>query len=469
MPGQLLMSCSPRLMTPRTADLPTLGPKVARMARLVGRPLIPWQRAFADVALELRPDGRLLHRYVVAVVPRRAGKSLLMMATGLAITEHRRFSRAFYTSHRRETAAALWRDEWYPLIEGSPLTPHHLQLRTANGSEAMAWRKRHSTMRLLPPAGDAIRSASSNLAFIDEAREVTPDQGAEIEAAVLPTQATGWGGQTWIVSNAGTSESVWLRGWLERARAGVARGDPSIAVVEYAAPDDADPDDPATWMAAHPGLGHHVHLDVLMADHAIMDPATFGCEYLGIWPDSLTDRPLLDGWAATEASAVALTDPVVLSFEVDPDRELTSIVAVGRGAAGGVAVEILEHGPHGRWVVPRLRELCDRWSPLALVWDRGSPANALAPDLDEINAELVALDAAAVAGAAGAFHDAVLALEVHHLPDPILTAAITAARRRTLAGGWTFDRRVAGSGPLLAATFAAWLWRDGTRRPPAVA
>lgn len=438
------------------------------MARLMGRPLIPWQRSFADVAGELRPDGRLLHRFVVMIVPRRAGKSLLMLANALGVTGHRRGTRAAYLSHRRESAAALWREEWFPPLEDSPLYPRHLELRRANGSERIGWRHRYSGIRLLPPDGDALRSAGSNLVYIDEAREFPPALGAELEAGAFPTQATGWGGQTWIVSNAGDGASEWLRTWRDRARAALAAGDPTFALIEYAAPAGSDPDDPATWWQAHPGLGYHVLEDMIAADHSVMDPDTFACEYLGWWPETLIDRPLLDGWQGSIDPGAAPADPLVLAADLDTDRQLVTIAAAGRYGTA-VAVELLEHGPHGAWVAPRLAELVDRWQPVAFTWDRGSPVNALAPDFEELNTELQPLDAVTVAAAAGAFHDHVIAGRVAHRDDDRLLAAVTGARRRTVAGAWTFDRRIPGAGPLLAAAFAAWVHRDGTRRPPNVA
>ena len=50
-----------------------------------------------------------------------------------------------------------------------------------------------------------MRSFAADVAFVDEAREFDADAGADLEAAAFPTQATGLGGQAWIVSNAGTA------------------------------------------------------------------------------------------------------------------------------------------------------------------------------------------------------------------------------------------------------------------------
>jgi hypothetical protein len=149
----------------------------------------------ARIATERRPeDGRHAYNRVVLIVPRRAGKTYLVLLALLAAALETR-ARGFYASHRRETAAAMWRDEWFPQLEASPLD-RYVDLRRANGSETITLRSTSSTIRLLPADGDAARSFRSHLAMLDEAREMTDEQGADLEAGIFPTQATGAGGQS---------------------------------------------------------------------------------------------------------------------------------------------------------------------------------------------------------------------------------------------------------------------------------
>src|SRR5687767_7254756 len=79
-------SCPPRYSTARRVSRATYGPRVGQVARLLGKPLMPWQQQVADVALEVDPaTGLLVYREVVLTVPRQAGKTLL----GLAVKTHR--------------------------------------------------------------------------------------------------------------------------------------------------------------------------------------------------------------------------------------------------------------------------------------------------------------------------------------------------------------------------------------------
>ena len=297
-----------------------------------------------------------------------------------------------------------------------------------------------------------------------------PELGAELESAAFPTQATfRTGGQTWIVSSAGDAGSLWLARWRDLGRAAVERGDRrGLCFVEYAAPADADPDVENTWRLAHPGLGHQVSLEAMRDDHDVMTPDQFGAEYLGWWPETLADSTLIDAWAAPEPAG-ALVDPVVFAVEIDEDRSTCSIVAGAVDDTGRIAVELVEHRPHGPWIGPRLAELCERWDPVALVWDAGGPAAALAPDLADVPTRLVPLGTRDVTAAAGAFYDAVVhAGTVAHVPHEDLDAAIAAARRRRSAGAWLYDRRSPGSGPLIAATLALWVRRGQAGQAPSV-
>ena len=235
--------CSPAHSTPPTPHRPSDARLIAAWAALLGRPLQTWQRAVADVATERDPTtGRHAYPRVILLVPRRAGKSLLTLCAALAVAATG--GRVFYASAHRENAARMWRDDWFPLL--APLAAAgYVALTYGNGQEAIRIPGAGS-VRLVAATSDATRGAATNLIIMDEARELSPEQGQAWEAAAFPTQATGRGGQTWIVSNAGDADSAWLAGWRDRGRAatGAGRRD-GLALIEYAAPLGADPADEA--------------------------------------------------------------------------------------------------------------------------------------------------------------------------------------------------------------------------------
>ena len=82
---------------------------------------------------------------------------------------------------------------------------------------------------------------------------------------------------------------------------------------------------------------------------------------------------------------------------------------------------------------------------------------------------IVPLNTRETAAAAGYLYDRILAGDVRHGADPLLDAAIRAARCRRVGGSWVFDRRQIGAGALVGASLAAWVHRGGAGRAPQVA
>jgi len=461
--------CSPLWQTIPPSDSATLGAEAAAACSLIGTRFIPWQTHAANLAGTLTDRGRFRYRRVVLIVPRRAGKTKLVLGYALAVTRRRRMARAFYASHRRETSAAMWRDDWFPALEGSALHPRYLALRRSNGSEAITWKHNRSIVRLLPPDGDAMRSFASDLAFVDEAREFSLLAGEDFEAAAFPTQATGHGGQFWIVSNAGDMSAGWLRKWRDIGRASVADPDSQVCYLEYGAPDGADLDDETRWAEWHPGLGYHVDIDALRADRESMPPDRFAAEYLGVWPEAMVDNALVDAFAATADPAAVLGSPVVLGLELSIDRDRFVIVAAGTDPAGrGCVLEVVEDRPHGPWVVGRVGELARAHRVAAVVWDAAGPVGALAPDLLDLAANCQPQQTRAVTSGAGALYDATLAGLVWHRPDPVMAEAAAKARRRGALGAWLWDRREPAALPWLAGSLARWTWSDQNRAAPTI-
>ena len=83
-PSAQSLAAIPQFETRRRHERPTLGPAVEAIAQQFGYSLKPFQRRFADVALELVPDeetGDMVFAYdrVQLSVGRRAGKTFLVL------------------------------------------------------------------------------------------------------------------------------------------------------------------------------------------------------------------------------------------------------------------------------------------------------------------------------------------------------------------------------------------------------
>jgi hypothetical protein len=483
------LGASPRFATARTPGRATVGPQVAALARLLGRPFLPWQAAWADVAGELLPSGRFAYPIVVGVVPRRAGKTVSVLANLCQRAQMVRMGRGWYTAQRREDAAKIFRDEWAPLLEVSPLAPK-VRIRKAQGSEGVTFlNARHAAGRLVPsyskiqlfaPTQAALHAQNADTVVIDEAWWFDLMTGTAIEAGARPAQLTRPLRQTWIISAGGTELSTYLDGWMTAGRAAVAEGATAgICYVEYSADPAApgyDPYDPAVWLATHPGLGFHIDVDAIAGDITTMDRATFERSYLNVWPrpsEGGADGLDAEVWRAAGDPAAAPGDPVVFGFATAHDRQWSAIAVAGRERAGGrVVVELIERRRGTAWVAAALVKLraAHRGAP---IWADELVGASIAAELARARVDYRPVGTRDYAAACVTFADELAEHRVAHRGQLELDEAVAGCARRNLADAWAWSRSTSTVDicALEAVTVAAWgfLSRPTQGRPEVAA
>jgi phage terminase large subunit-like protein len=419
---------------------------------------MPWQRYVADVALEIDPaTGRLAYRELGLTVPRQSGKSTLILALGT----HRALGFGdrqvvTYGAQTRNDARKKWEDDYVTALESSRL--HRLfSVRKTNGNEAVLFRNR-SRWGITSNTEKAGHGGTIDLAFLDEAFSQVDNR---MEQAFKPAMITRPQPQFWVVSTAGTPDSVYLRAKVDRGRQLVEEGTrKGVAYFEWSAPDDADPADPEVWRSCMPALGHTITEDAIAADFASMELIEFQRAYLNQWPDRNVTDPVIpaDVWSALSDRSGAIQGRPVFAVDANPERTGAAIAVAGRRTDGLGQIEVIEGGRSGTsWVVPRLLELHDTHKPSAIVLDPASPAGAWLPALQEAGIEPVLVQARQMAQACGAFYeDTVERQALRHLDDPRLNAALAGAKKRPLGDAWAWHRRdsAVDISPLVAVTLA---------------
>lgn len=419
---------------------------------------MPWQRYVVDVALEVDPDtGRLVYREVILTVPRQSGKTTLILATGT----HRSLgfgSRQVirYGAQTRNDARQKWEDDYVETLEASPLRKL-FRVRKTNGNEAILWRN-GSRWGITANTEKSGHGGTLDLAFLDEAFSQVD---ARLEQAFKPAMITRPQPQFWVVSTAGTEDSLYLLAKRDRGRKlaedGVTKG---VAYFEWSAPDDADPSDRAVWRACMPALGHTITEDAIESDYQSMELAEFQRAYLNQWVDRNAGEAVIpaDVWGALADRSQPIVGAPVFAVDANPERSGAAIAVAGRRPDGLGQVEIIEGGREGTsWVVPRLLELYATHKPAALVLDPASPAGSWLTDLQEAGIEPVLVNARSMAQACGAFYEAVTeSKSLRHLDDPRLNGALAGARKRPLGDAWAWHRRDSATdiSPLVAVTLA---------------
>ena len=416
----------------------------------VGLVLDPWQEHVVRGMLGERLDRRFSAPQVGVVVPRQQGKGVILEAralAGLFLLEERYI---IWTAHELKTAqAAFLRLRGW--IDGSPeLSAMVRQMYTGNTENSIVLNDGR-TLRFLARTHGSGRGLTADALILDEAYALKQGE----LAALMPTIATSENPQTIYTSSAGMPNSEVLASVRERGMNPKTKG---LAYFEWSAEDDADPDDMRALAQANPGLGTRLSLDHVASERAAMDDETFKRERLGIWAKIGGDSAIPEAsWAACLDHDSVAGSRVVFAVDVPPARDVATIAAVSERPDGVRHVEIVDRRAGVSWVPSRLRELRDRWSPLAVVLDEGSAAGALLPDVKREGVRTVPLSMKQYGQACAGVYDAVQQRKLAHTGQVELDDAVASARVRGVGESlWKWDRKnqVSDISPLIAVTHA---------------
>ena len=422
------------------------------MARLLGRPLMPWQRLVADVSQELRPDGSRFYRTVVLIVPRQQGKSSLLQAVMVDQAVAALDSSTLYTAQdRTEARRRLLTELDERTLARSPLRGHY-RTRKTNGDESLRF-PTGSTIGIVAPTKTSGHGQTLDLGVIDEAFAQTD---LSLPQAFGPAMVTRHDAQLWIVSVVGDGTDELLQHYQAEGEASLTDPATRLAFFEWSAP-EGDVYDEEVWRTCMPALGITVDADDVRADPTYGDPDEFARAYLcRRRPQQSTTAIELEAWERGAVDVLDLVDPLVFAVDVALDRTAASIAAAS-AVAGGVGVELVEHRPGTAWVVDRLEHLARRHRPVAVIVDGAGPTGSLLAELERRRLPLAVWTATDIARACGWFVDEVAGGRLAHLEQAPLDAAVAGAAKLYRGDAFRWRRRTAlvDLSPLYAATLAA--------------
>jgi hypothetical protein len=388
-------SCRPRFATPRDERFPTLGGEVGKVARLLGRPLLPWQQELADVAYEFDPvSGELRYDEIDVTVPRQSGKTTLTLAKTVhrlvVIAKREGPQRSTYTAQTRTVARKKLERDFAELLRESrgfveveharvqPKDPTEWRLSLNNGQEHIRF-GRSNYLQIDAPSRTGGHGDTLDDGTIDEAFKHEDDT---VEAGMRPSMATRRNAQLWVISTAGDARSRYLYQKVLAGRQAFEAGRHGrTCYAEYSAEDDADPGDPVTWRGCMPGMALLPSGRPLVTEQFIAGEweraqrkgpdgvRTFRRAYLNQWPEV----PVLDpaqapsaldaGRWKNAADARAERGAPVFAVAAAPDRSWCAIGVAWRRPDRGVQVMVSagDYRPGTAWVADRVEDLRRRW------------------------------------------------------------------------------------------------------------
>jgi phage terminase large subunit-like protein len=420
-----------------------------------------WQERVLVGAGGERDDGKHAAKEVGVVVPRQNGKDgILEMRTlgGLLILEEKLIT---YSAHQFDTSLEAFRRLRHYFENYDDLSRRVKRVINSHGEEGIELLS-GQRVRFRTRTSGGGRGFTGDCLFLNEAMILRESS----MGALFFTLSARPNPQVWYTGSA-VDQDVHEHGVvLSRVRSRAQKGEPNLAYFEWAAGEkleDLDPDDRDGWYRANPALGKRISEETVETEQRATAPKTFAVERLGVgdWFDldfEDDERISAEQWKACEAEEITEADgPVVLSFDVRPDRKAASIAAAGVRTDGLRHMKVLEHHPGTGWVVGRLKALVDELDAEVVVDERG-PAASLFIDIENAGIELIKKNGTDYAAACGSFYDAVVDEDVRHDGAPELALAVRNASRRPLGDAWAWSRK--GSSvdisPLVACTLALW-------------
>ena len=438
---------------------------------------MPWQRYVLDVALEIDPEtGLFAYREVGLSVPRQQGKTQQI----LAVMVHRIMAwerqNVTYGAQNRLMAKKRWEDEFLETLDSSSLFGKYRPRRTT-GSEAIIWGSTRSLLGITSTTEKAGHGPPLDLGIIDEAFAHEDDR---LEQAFSPAMVTKPMAQLWWASAGGTDKSYWLnkkraagRRLIEQMWAtGV---HPSTAYFEWFAPDEMPRDDPATWRATLPALGHTVTEAVIRSELEKLDPGEFDRAYLNrtrkAAPPDDPNVPKGTWVGLADKDSMPRQPQLAFAIDVSQDRSHASIGVAALREDGLMHLELGDRRAGTDWVVPAMVRLSRLWNPAAVaIGSSGTPAASLIDDLVEAGitvpedkdkphrGHLVVVRTNDFVEACGQMADAITQGTARHRDQADLTGAVNGARTRRVGDAWVLDRTasIGDVSPFVVATLARW-------------
>lgn len=454
---------APRYATEPTPGSRSEGAQIAKLAQLLGRPLMPWQRQVVDVATELTEAGMYRYPTVMVTVPRQSGKTTLLGALQLHRIMTRSNTQAFFTAQTGKDGGDRMRD-LLKIVAASPIA-HLFKFRYAAGRLGLDL-SNGSALSTFAPGPSALHGTTPHLVCLDEIWKHDHARGTELRGAIGPAQSTIEGeAQLWMVSTAGTADSGFMNELVEQGRAGT----PNMAYFEWSLDDGLDPYEPQSWWTFHPALGNTIS-ESYLAKEAADQPAG---EWMRAYCNRVTSSidPLVDP-ADFEALAktpneVPARSSIALTFEVGLDNIGGTVMASWRDTDGIRVSRVIHSAPGTGWMEEFLFNLYREWRPRVLGADDGGPNRKL---IDKLRRRLgddtvIAVGGKDSATAGDAWLTDVLAGEFKHDGTQAFTAGVAHLTRRQTGDVVSFSRAQS-TGPIMAPMASAiggWLYDHHTQ------
>ena len=440
------------------------GLDAARILRVGGLILDPWQSDILDDWMATTPSGKWACKTCGGSVPRQNGKTGLVAGrteAGMLMYKEQ----VLYTAHLQKTATETF-EEMAAFFDTPKLRKYLKDIKTALGREQIILTS-GARVKFLARTRNGGRGQHGDLLIFDEAQEVDSDT----QASFIPAISASLNPQTIYVGTPPdpniTSDT--FRRIRDRA---IKKETKTTSWFEFSVKEIGDVHDKKRWAATNPALGRRILLSTIEGECEQMDEDTFARERLGYWSPVVVQKietaipeKLWDGCKSDELKPEGKT-AYGIKFSADGSEVCLCGAVIPK--EGKARISLIERKPTGlgtQWLADWLNARYEKAS--CVVIDGKNGVDVLVEKITgtwRAKNSVVRPSAKDVIAAVSTLMDCLneKTLTWYSKQDALRESAISSTKR-PISGGWGFGGD--DSTPIEACALALWGAKYSKRDP----
>ncbi|MBQ1573056.1 MAG: hypothetical protein IIZ78_18145 [Clostridiales bacterium] len=321
----------------------TDGMRAAKILKVGGLILDPWQMEIMDDWLAYTPGQKWINKTCGGSVPRQNGKTCLIAGraeAGMVLYNEQ----VLYTAHLQKTATETF-EEMAAFFDSPNLRKYVKDIKTALGREQIILTS-GARVKFLARTRNGGRGQHGDLLIFDEAQELDSDA----QASFLPAISASLNPQTIYV---GTPPDPNADGTVFRSirKKALEKGTKSTSWFEFSVDKIGDVTDKKRWVETNPALGRRIMLSTIEGECEQMDEDMFARERLGWWTPIVTERKDLaipkSVWEACKSDDLKPEGKTAYGIKFSPDGSEVCLCGAVIPKDGPARISLIERKPTG--------------------------------------------------------------------------------------------------------------------------
>lgn len=442
----------------------SLGTEAVALYNRSDRTAQDWQAIMLEDIMAVNTDGLWVHMKFGWSIPRRNGKSEILIMRALHGVSHN--ERVLYTAHRTTTSHNAWEKVTERLSKAGYVEGTDFKTTKQFGLERIEWLTGEGVINFRTRSSKGGLGEGYDLLIIDEAQEYTSDQESALKYVVTDSKNP----QTLMCGTPPTAVSSGTVFMKYRKECLTGKSEDS-GWAEWSVPDLTDAHDPELWYETNPSLG------TILSERTIRselgdDQVDDNIQRLGLWlrysQKSAISKEEWTSYALAEKPKIGKKPKIFFAVKYGKIGNV-SLAAALKLDDGKIFVEAIDCRPireGNDWIIAFLRN--PHTESVAI--DGAGNQTVLADDMKnaDIKCKPILPKVAEIVSANALFEQQLFNGSICHMNQPALTQAAANCEHRAIgsSGGFGYSSVLEGADITLLETvsLAHWLCANAKER-----